>query len=93
MYCTVAPPPLPSLLLGPVQYKSYVSEIRQVLCVVLDRLAKVLQRLIRAPKIPRLYAFPRFPYAMPSHARSPKSFAIARSFVWCSIAFRKPPFE
>jgi len=33
------------------------------------------------------YAMPRFAYALPSPARSPTSFAIARCSVWYSIAF------
>ncbi len=51
---------------------------RQVPRVVLDGLAEVpCDR----------YALPRFPYALPSPARSPTSFEIARHCVWYSRAF------
>ena len=39
------------------------------------------------------YAFPRFPYALPSPARSPTSLAIARRCVWYSIAREKSPSD
>ena len=56
---------------------------RQVLRVVLDGLAEVPLRLIRDAQ--------RFPYAMPSPARSPTSFAIARRCAWYSMALHSPP--
>jgi len=37
------------------------------------------------------YAFPRFPYAVSSPARSPTSLAIVRCCVWYAIAWEKSP--
>jgi hypothetical protein len=40
-----------------------------------------------------LWQVPRFPYAVPSPARSPTSFALARCCVWYSMALLKSPCE
>ena len=38
-----------------------------------------------------MWQVPRYPYALPSPARSPTSFAIARHCVWYSMALQSPP--
>jgi hypothetical protein len=54
----------------------------EVLSVVLDGLAKILNFS---------YAMPRFPYAAPPPARLPTFFVIARSSLWYVMDLEKPP--
>ena len=62
--------------------------------MVLDGLAArrcpwYLMALLKSPS--ESYALPRFPYAMPSPARSPTSFEIAWCSLWFSSALEKLP--